>query len=159
MVLAASALVSGCGQVLRGVTENAFPYANLASLDILEEFSGYVAGVCNPRFEDLPSTWDVLCNLETGKVAVSKHLLSGSTGGVRNSQMVGSMRSDKSSDSGDTGSVVKVEDDPLAGTPAAKMKEQSRGDCVDNQFMEDVGDPVVHIWLTSRNPLFHRDAR
>ena len=136
MVLAACALASGCGQVLRGVTENAFPYANLASLDILEEFSGYVAGVCNPRFEDLPGTWDVLCNLETGKVAVSKHLQSGSVGG--NSQMMGSMRSGKSSDSGDSASIVKVEDDPQAGTPAAKMKEQSRADCVDNQFMEDV---------------------
>ncbi|ORX40101.1 docking domain of Afi1 for Arf3 in vesicle trafficking-domain-containing protein [Kockovaella imperatae] len=136
MVLAACALVSGSGQVLRGVTANAFPYANLASLDVLEEFSGYVAGVCNPRFEDLPGTWDVLCNLETGKVTVSKNLQNG--GAATANHLMGSMKSARSSDTSLTGSIVKVEDDPQAGTPAAKMKEHSRPDCVDNQFMEDI---------------------
>jgi hypothetical protein len=127
MVLAACAMASGCGQVLRGITETAFPYANLASLDILEEFSGFVAGVTNPRFEELPMTWDVLCNVETGKVTVSKELKSGSIGAM------------KQSSGSSLGSVVKVEEDTQAGTPQAKMNSATKADCVDNQFMDDVG--------------------
>ncbi|KAK4689547.1 hypothetical protein P7C73_g555, partial [Tremellales sp. Uapishka_1] len=128
MVLAACALGSGCGQVLRGTTESAFPYANLASLDILEEFSGFVAGVTNPRFEELPTTWDVLCNLETGRVTVSKDVKSVS---------VGNMKGGQSSDVS-LGSIVKVEPDETAGTPQSKMNLASKADCVDNQFMDEV---------------------
>ncbi|WVF69207.1 hypothetical protein IAT40_003983 [Kwoniella sp. CBS 6097] len=155
MVLAACALGSGCGQVLRGVTSSAFPYANLASLDILEEFSGFVAGVTNPRFEELPTTWDVLCNLETGKVTVSKNLQSGGGGasggigggggggggggsGAGVGVGVGSMKSGRSSETSLNGSIVKVEDDPMAGTPQAKMNSAAKADCVDNQFMEEI---------------------
>ncbi|WVO14083.1 hypothetical protein L204_101711 [Cryptococcus depauperatus] len=130
MVLAACALGSGCGQILRGMTQCAFPYANLASLDILEEFSGFVAGVTNPRFEELPTTWDVLCNLETGKVTVSKNLKSGSVS-------MGSIRSRRSSDTSLSASIVRVDEDNSMGTPAAKMVAQSKPDCVDNQFMEE----------------------
>ena len=126
MVLAACAMVTGCGQVLRGFTESAFPYANLASLDILQQFSGFVAGVTNPRFEELPMTWDVLCNVETGKVTVSKELRSASITIL-----------EQSSDSS-LGSVVKVESDILSGTPQSKMNSASKADCVENQFMEDV---------------------
>ncbi|KAE8540973.1 hypothetical protein D1P53_002326 [Cryptococcus gattii VGV] len=131
MVLAACAMGSGCGQVLRGMTECAFPYANLASLDIFEEFSGYVAGVTNPRFEELPMTWDVLCNLETGKVTVSKNLRSASVS-------VGSIRSSRSSETSLSASIVKVDDDNTTGTPQAKRASVSRADCVDNQFMDEI---------------------
>ena len=131
VVLAACALASGCGQVLRGMTESAFPYANLASLDILEEFSGFVAGVTNPRFEQLPHTWDVLCNLETGKVTVSRDLKGGS---------IGSMKSGRSSETSLANSIVRVDDDPQAPTPAAKMNLAARVDSLDNQFMDDVSD-------------------
>ena len=123
MVLAACALVTGCGQVLRGITESAFPYANLASLDILEEFDGFIAGVTNPRFEELPTTWDVLCNIETGKVTVSKNL--------RTSLM-------KQSSDSSLRTNVKMEDDTQAGTPQSKMNSMSKADCMDNQFMEEV---------------------
>lgn len=70
-VLAACSL---SGHVLRGFTERAFPYSNLAGLDTLEATPGYIAGVINPRFEDLQHTWDILCNIETGRITVSKHL-------------------------------------------------------------------------------------
>ncbi|WRT67755.1 uncharacterized protein IL334_004727 [Kwoniella shivajii] len=132
MVLAACALGSGCGQVLRGMTSCAFPYANLASLDILEEFSGFVAGVTNPRFEELPTTWDILCNLETGRVTVSKNL---------QSTNVGSIRSGRSSETSlGSGSLIKVEDDPstTTNTPQAKMNSIAKSDCVDNQFMDEI---------------------
>lgn len=128
MVLAACAMASGCGQVLRGLTESAFPYTNLASLDILEEFGGYVAGVSNPRFEELQHTWDVLCNLETGRVTVSKELKSGPT----------SHRSGRGSDVSLSGSIVKVDDESAPNTPAMKISASSRPDCTDNQFIEEV---------------------
>ncbi|KAE8212200.1 hypothetical protein CF327_g4122 [Tilletia walkeri] len=72
-VLSACALASGCGAVFRGFTARAFPYANLTSLDEMEKVPGYIAGVTNPRFEDLPA-WDVICNIETGKITISKDI-------------------------------------------------------------------------------------
>ncbi|WVQ65758.1 uncharacterized protein L199_003936 [Kwoniella botswanensis] len=161
MVLAACALGSGCGQVLRGITSCAFPYANLASLDILEEFSGFVAGVTNPRFEELPTTWDVLCNLETGKITVSKNLQSFSnsitntgSGGMTgsnnassvNAANVGSMRSGRSSETSlGSSSMIKVEDDPstTSGTPQAKMNSIAKSDCLDNQFMDEISSAMT----------------
>ncbi|KAJ1924270.1 hypothetical protein IWQ60_005309 [Tieghemiomyces parasiticus] len=70
-VLAACALGSGSGGVLRGFTNRAFPYTNLTSLDQLLEFPGFIAGVTNPAFEEHPQWWDVLCNINTGKIIVS----------------------------------------------------------------------------------------
>lgn len=130
MVLAACAMASGCGQVLRGMTESAFPYANLASLDILEEFGGYVAGVSNPRFEELQHTWDVLCNLETGRVTVSKELKPGPGPGPG--------RGGRNSDVSLSNSIVKVDEDSAPNTPAMKASASSRSDCTDNQFIEEV---------------------
>ena len=145
MVLAACAKASGCGQVERGSTESAFPYANLASLDILEEFKGYVAGVANPRFEELHHTWDVLCNLETGRVTVSKDLKSTPVGG-------GGKK--RESDASLGGSIVQVEGDSAPNTPAVKMSSASRPDCTDNQFMDEVG-PCPSVLLTG-TPLVER---
>lgn len=131
IVLAACAFSTGSGQILSGVTESAFPYANLASLDILEQFSGYVAGVTNPRFGDLTSTWDVLCDAETGKVTVSKDLRNGS---------MGTLKSGRSSESSLNNSFVKVDEGFEATPPGSKPSVSARSDCVDNQFVEDVSD-------------------
>ncbi|GAC99096.1 hypothetical protein PHSY_006694 [Pseudozyma hubeiensis SY62] len=70
-VLAACALASGCGVVLQGFAARAFPYTNLLNLDDLEKVPGYIAGVTNPRFEDLHA-WDLLLNVETGRIQVAK---------------------------------------------------------------------------------------
>ncbi|PWN23179.1 spindle pole body interacting protein [Microstroma glucosiphilum] len=72
-VLAAAALGSGCGAVIPGVKERVSPYANLMSLDVLERTPGYIAGVTNPRFEEL-RCWDLLCNVETGRITVHKDI-------------------------------------------------------------------------------------
>jgi hypothetical protein len=130
MVLAASSIASGGGQVLRGIVDTAFPYANLASIDVLEEFPGYIAGVANPRFEDLHTLWDVLCNIDTGKVTVSKHMAK--------DRDVAGMRSGRSSETS-LGSVVKVEEGEMAGTPQSKMTSSSKADSVDNVFIDEVG--------------------
>ncbi|KAG0750010.1 hypothetical protein G6F57_004179 [Rhizopus arrhizus] len=73
-VLAACALGSGCGTVLRGFTERAFPYTNLTSVDDLLKCPGFIAGVTNPTYEEHTSWWDILCNISTGKITVSKDL-------------------------------------------------------------------------------------
>ncbi|KAI8326422.1 docking domain of Afi1 for Arf3 in vesicle trafficking-domain-containing protein, partial [Choanephora cucurbitarum] len=70
-VLAACALGSGCGTVLKGFTERAFPYTNLTSVDDLLKCPGFIAGVTNPTYEEHTSWWDVLCNISTGKITVS----------------------------------------------------------------------------------------
>lgn len=74
-VLAACALGSGGGAgVLRGFIERAFPYSNLTNRDNHESVPGYIAGVANPRFEAFTQSWDVFCNIDTGKITVSKDL-------------------------------------------------------------------------------------
>ncbi|KAJ1774360.1 hypothetical protein J3B01_003497 [Coemansia erecta] len=73
-VLAAVALGSGGGGVLRGFANRTFPYTNLTNLDTLLSFSGYIAGVTNPAFEEHPEWWDLLCNINTGKISVSSAL-------------------------------------------------------------------------------------
>ncbi|CAO3644707.1 unnamed protein product [Mucor hiemalis] len=78
-VLAACALGSGCGTVLRGFTERAFPYTNLTSVDDLLKCPGFIAGVTNPTYEEHTSWWDVLCNIDTGKITVSKDIESNYT--------------------------------------------------------------------------------
>ncbi|TXT13546.1 hypothetical protein VHUM_00913 [Vanrija humicola] len=128
MVLAACSMVSGCGQVLRGMTETAFPYSNLASLDVLEEFDGFVAGVCNPRFEELPSTWDVLCNLETGKVTVSKELRSSTST---------TPKSGRSSDTSFSTTTFRGDGEDTAFA-SGKMASFSQKESIDNQFMEEI---------------------
>ncbi|BGO91277.1 hypothetical protein NBRC10512_008231 [Rhodotorula toruloides] len=89
LVLAACALASGSGAILQGFEERAFPYTNLSNLDNLQNVPGFIAGVCNPAFADRPSWWDVFCNLETGKVVVSKELKPAATAAT-GSQMNGS---------------------------------------------------------------------
>lgn len=94
-VLAACALGSGCGVVIEGLVERAFPYTGLGNVDGLLEVSvplflptcsasadqrplnrpGFIAGVCNPAFSEKTTWWDVLCDISTGKITVSKDIL------------------------------------------------------------------------------------
>jgi hypothetical protein len=79
-VLSACALGSGCGLFFGStIKERAFPYSNLTNLDNVLEVKGYIAGVSNPRFEDLTNTWDVLCNIESGRITISKDIQQGNT--------------------------------------------------------------------------------
>lgn len=72
-VLSACALGSGCGVAWKGIAKRCFPYANLGIMDELEKVPGFIAGVTNPRFEDLP-VWDLLFNIESGKVTICKDI-------------------------------------------------------------------------------------
>jgi hypothetical protein len=127
-VLAACALTA---PVLRGFAERAFPYSNLAGLDILEEVPGYIAGVTNPRFEDLPHTWDLLCNLETGRITVSKGLMNDN--GDRDTSMKTPTSTEQANWGNDTESLSGH-----AGGPSNKEMRSYNPDTPDNVFMEEV---------------------
>ncbi|KAH9941624.1 mesa protein [Epithele typhae] len=72
-VLAACALGSGCGIILRGFIKRAFPYATLINRDEWENVPGYIAGVTNPIFEAAGS-WDLLCDIGTNRMVVHKDI-------------------------------------------------------------------------------------
>ena len=55
---------------LEDVLERCYPYTTLNNLDFLET-EGFIAGSTNPIFESHPEWWDVLCDIDTGKVVVS----------------------------------------------------------------------------------------
>ncbi|TGZ82400.1 spindle pole body interacting protein [Ascodesmis nigricans] len=71
-VLAACAL--GSGGTLRGFTRFAFPYTDLSKIDELLQVPGFIAGVKNPAFAHHPSWWDILCNIDTGRIKISPEL-------------------------------------------------------------------------------------
>ncbi|GAA99631.1 uncharacterized protein L969DRAFT_86901 [Mixia osmundae IAM 14324] len=74
LVLAACALGSGGGAILQGFVRRAFPFANLGIQSVLETVPGYIAGVTNSVFEIHADWWDILCDIETGKITVSKNI-------------------------------------------------------------------------------------
>jgi hypothetical protein len=138
-VLAACALAS---PVLRGFTERAFPYSNLAGLEMLEEVPGYIAGVTNPRFEDLYQTWDVLFNLETGKVTISKALVV-----VDTNKDELSMKSPTSADGSSLNTAHETESHAGHGAAGQSIKDMKsyNPDTMDNIFMEEVSLLISYL--------------
>mmetsp|Transcript_12445 Transcript_12445/g.31025 ORF Transcript_12445/g.31025 Transcript_12445/m.31025 type:complete len:584 (-) Transcript_12445:117-1868(-) len=55
---------------MQDVLHHCFPYTTLNNLDFLT-VPGYIAGATNPIFESHPEWWDVLFDLDTGKVLIS----------------------------------------------------------------------------------------
>ncbi|PWN49412.1 spindle pole body interacting protein [Violaceomyces palustris] len=120
-VLAACALGSGCGAVFRGFASRTFPYTNLMNLDDLEKVPGYIAGVTNPRFEDLHA-WDVLCNVETGKITVSRDIPAASASPVNPRPAI---TRDTFSSSSSLGSMSGGHHETLSGSKASTEIEGS----------------------------------
>lgn len=71
-VLAACALASG--GMLRGFTRHAFPYTDLTKIDDLLKVPGFIAGVTNSVFALKVEWWDLLCDLETGRMKISHRI-------------------------------------------------------------------------------------
>lgn len=71
-VLAACALASG--GILRGFTRHAFPYTDLTKIDDLLKVPGFIAGVTNPVFGQRAEWWDLLCDLNTGRMKISHRI-------------------------------------------------------------------------------------
>lgn len=134
-VLSACALASGCGQVIRGITDVAFPYANLSMVEIMEELPGFVVGVNNPRFEELPMLWDVYVDVEKGSVRVNKNVQAPSTRAPDLNRPAPSIRSGRSSETSHSGSIAGAV--PLEGQQASKVVV-AKGEGYDNLFMDEV---------------------
>jgi Stabilization of polarity axis len=164
-VLSACALGSGCGAVLRGFIERAFPYANLTNRDEWESMCvsfifvysvtltrlyrpAYIAGVCNPIFETSGS-WDLLMDVGGGRVVVSKdiHISFPPTSVTSpiSPQLIirtGTLKAEGS---------VGNEDDIGRGREGQRSEFTARTDSVDNLFLEDVSlllSKVCIIMLT-----------
>lgn len=71
-VLAACALASG--GLLHGFTRHAFPYTDLTKIDDLLKVPGFIAGVTNPAFALREEWWDLLCDLPTGRMRMSRKI-------------------------------------------------------------------------------------
>jgi len=63
-----------CPPLFSLATTRAFPYNNIADLDFLS-VAGYIAGVANPMFEMHTEWWDVLCNVENGKISFNPNTM------------------------------------------------------------------------------------
>ncbi|KAI9345797.1 stabilization of polarity axis-domain-containing protein, partial [Zopfochytrium polystomum] len=73
-VVAASSMASGGGALLSGFAERCYPYISLSALDAFQATPGLIAGVTNPIVENQHDWWDVLCNINTGRITVSPKL-------------------------------------------------------------------------------------
>ncbi|KAF3285443.1 hypothetical protein TWF173_009569 [Orbilia oligospora] len=71
-VLAACYLASG--GVLKGFTRHAFPYTDISKIEELLYVNGFIAGVINPMFANQARWWDVLCDIDTGRIRISPEL-------------------------------------------------------------------------------------
>lgn len=101
---------------------------------MMEGMNGFVAGITNPRFVDLP-IWDVCCDIETGKITVNKNMrTANAASGFGDEASPGDTVADHAGAGGRPGG----SDAANASTPGSKMVATQKGDCVDNQFMEDV---------------------
>ncbi|KAI0656871.1 spindle pole body interacting protein [Cubamyces menziesii] len=136
-VLAACALGSGGGVVLRGFIKRAFPYATLINREEWENVPGYIAGVTNPIFETAGS-WDLLCDIGTNRMVVSKdiHLNHPASWSNSNPLMVrtGTLKAEGSI--GSEEDAVRVQ--PKEGTSVQKPELAGRPDSADNVFIEDI---------------------
>ncbi|KAI8461707.1 docking domain of Afi1 for Arf3 in vesicle trafficking-domain-containing protein [Phakopsora pachyrhizi] len=151
MVLAACALGSGCGGIFEGFTKRAFPYSNLTIFEDLKAVPAYIAGVTNPIFELHTESWDVFCNIGTGKISISKDIpppsspartffpappeRSATELSVGSGIVLGGLSSV-------TKAIALSEDvpKPAAGSvlSGSAAKSETVKDCYDNVFMEDI---------------------
>ncbi|KZT25701.1 spindle pole body interacting protein [Neolentinus lepideus HHB14362 ss-1] len=134
-VLSACALGSGCGCVLRGFIERAFPYANLTNKEEWESIPGYIAGVTNPIFEH-GNSWDLLCDIGTLRMVVNKdiHLnypvTTQGTTGPPLIMRTGTLKAESS--------IGSEEDVGRSGKEGQKGDMVAKADSSDNLFIEDV---------------------
>ncbi|KAL0956922.1 hypothetical protein HGRIS_003026 [Hohenbuehelia grisea] len=137
-VLSACALGSGCGVVLRGFIERAFPYANLQNRHEWELLPAYIAGVTNPIFES-SRMWDLLLDIGSGNVVVAKEINTTyppaalpSLGGFTLNSRTGTLKSESSAAS---------EDDMARSKDKAEPGPRAENN-VDTLFIEDIRSAI-----------------
>ncbi|KAG1753638.1 docking domain of Afi1 for Arf3 in vesicle trafficking-domain-containing protein [Suillus paluster] len=165
-VLSACALGSGCGAVLRGFIERAFPYAGLAGGEDWVSTPAYIAGVTNPIFETSGS-WDLLMDIGTARVVVHKdiHLSFPPTTAppaLVNPMMPRPIKVENSVGSEDDIQRIATRD----GKEGQKSEFAAKPDSLDNVFIEDLisaitshfGETLVRMRFTEYVARFVRLA-
>ena len=109
--------------------------------------------MCNPAFADRPSWWDVLCNIETGKVIVSKDLRPSSAPQAIHSILHRSSRRIGEGLGGSAGRDGVDEMGMLNGNSTTSEKLDPKADSTDVSFMQEVRFPP-----NSQAPLFPHTA-
>ncbi|GBE83981.1 spindle pole body interacting protein [Sparassis latifolia] len=155
-VLSACALGSGCGAILRGFIRRAFPYANLTNREEWESIPGFIAGVTNPIFE-ASGSWDLLCDIGTKRMVVSKDINIYHPTSVPPSQgpliiRTGTLRAEGSV--GSEEDVVRIPGRDSTSTQRSDLA--AKADHPDNQFIDDLlslisshyGEPLVQARFT-----------
>ena len=140
-------MASGCGQVLRGITAHAYPTAGLWDMDTFESSVAYIAGVTNPQLVVLTRAYDVVADIDEGKISISPHFREGPpppSAKSRARHSSSSLLSDPSDDY----------EPPAASTITPEMEKPSpsRADCVDNAFIEDVSANLTITQIKQLTP-------
>lgn len=121
-------------------------------LTICSASTGYIAGVTNPIFENLPM-WDVLCNIVTNTITVHKDISTPAP--PPNLFPVPPTLQNTSSKTGVVRTDGSVNDEEFGrSTPApgatSKVDYIARQDSYDVLFMEDVRISSISRWSTNR---------
>ncbi|KAG6920236.1 hypothetical protein DXG01_005005 [Tephrocybe rancida] len=139
-VLSACALGSGCGTVLRGFIERAFPYANLKNRDDWESVPAYIAGVTNPIFES-SRAWDLLLVIGAGTVTVAKDIHS--TYPVTATPSLGAPLLSRSGTLKAESSMTSEDSDAPRGGPQGGRPDYTKSDNnADRLFIEDIRSAI-----------------
>ncbi|OAX42604.1 spindle pole body interacting protein [Rhizopogon vinicolor AM-OR11-026] len=166
-VLSACALGSGCGAILRGFIERAFPYAGLAGGEDWVSTPAYIAGVTNPIFET-SAAWDILMDIGTARVVVHKDIHSSfppttAPPALVNQMMARPLKAENSIASEDDIQRIATRD----GKEGAQKGEFAvKPDNLDNMFIEDLisaitshfGETLVRMRFTEYVARFIRLA-
>ncbi|KAH7913559.1 docking domain of Afi1 for Arf3 in vesicle trafficking-domain-containing protein [Hygrophoropsis aurantiaca] len=168
-VLSACALGSGCGAILRGFIERAFPYACLAGGEDWVTTPAYIAGVTNPIFEQ-SGNWDLLMDIGTARVVVHRDIHINCPPTVTPPAIVplvnrsGTIRAENSVGSEDD--ITRIATRDGKDVPNSKSDFASKPDGLDNIFIEDLisaisfhfGETLVRMRFTEYVARFVRLA-
>jgi hypothetical protein len=127
---------------------------------------GYIAGVTNPIFELHTEAWDVFCNIETGKIAVSKDIAMplSSARPFSPAPLERSITELTTASGGGGGggglpllpapSPLANKDDSLlkSSNTLASLKVDTAKDSLDNLMMEDVSRVLPSLFLVTFVP-------
>ncbi|KAJ3288704.1 hypothetical protein HDU79_004630 [Rhizoclosmatium sp. JEL0117] len=83
-VHAAAAAGTGGGNVLAGALGRCFANVGIKDFKGLQAVPGFIAGTTDPSIEDRPELYDVLCDINTGKITLSQRIAPASTEGLNN---------------------------------------------------------------------------
>ncbi|KAJ3064022.1 hypothetical protein HDU98_000227 [Podochytrium sp. JEL0797] len=85
-VYAATAIGGGGGLVLSGLAAKTFAVVGMKELQAMQNTTGFIAGTTDPSIEDRVDLFDLLCDINTGKITLSPQTKPASTEGFNNTR-------------------------------------------------------------------------